>query len=264
MDLNHNLVKDLKNMNLWDKVKDQIIESQGDISGIEGIPAHTKEIYKTSFTTSPFAFIEVAARAQKWVDQALSRNMYLETRDIDETMKIYATAWEKGLKSTYYLHMKPRHTAEQSTTRVNKAEKMGQRGFAAVAKAAATEPAPVAEAIKSPAEMQPQIQPVIRTSPEKPYIAPSSRSFATVAVASTVPLKFGEAEQASATAPLAPAVSTGVVSDKKPLSAATHAFDHVKAALAEGHTKPKVHIAKNGPKVCPTDPAEKALCDSCQ
>lgn len=133
MDINHNLVKDLKNMGIWEKVREAIIENQGDISSIPGIPQHTKDIYKTSFTTSPYAYIEVAARAQKWVDQALSRNMYLETRDIDETMDIYTTAWKKGLKSTYYLHMKPRHTAEQSTTKVNKAEKMGKKGFAAFA-----------------------------------------------------------------------------------------------------------------------------------
>lgn len=130
LDINHNLVMDLKNMGIWEAVKDQIVERQGDISGITGIPDHVKNIYKTSFTISPLAFIEVAARAQKWVDQAISRNMYLETRDIDETMKIYSSAWEKGLKSTYYLHMKPRHTAEQSTVHVNKAEAMGKKGFA--------------------------------------------------------------------------------------------------------------------------------------
>jgi ribonucleoside-diphosphate reductase alpha chain len=132
LDLNHNLVKDLKNMGIWEQVKESIIENQGDISEIEGIPQHIKDIYKTSFTTSPYAFIEVAARAQKWIDQALSRNMYLETRDIDETMKIYMTAWEKGVKTTYYLHMKPRHTAEQSTTNVNKAQKIGKVGFGAL------------------------------------------------------------------------------------------------------------------------------------
>ena len=119
-------------MGLWEEVKEAIIENQGDISGIQSIPQHIKDVYKTSFTTSPYAYIEVAARAQKWVDQALSRNMYLETRDIDETMKIYNTAWEKGVKSTYYLHMKPRHTAEQSTTNVNKAVKMGKVGFGAL------------------------------------------------------------------------------------------------------------------------------------
>ncbi len=153
MDINHNLVKDLKNMNIWDKVKESIIESHGDISEIAEIPSHLKEIYKTAFTTSPHSVIEVAARAQKWVDQALSRNMYLETRDIDETMKIYSTAWEKGLKSTYYLHMKPRHNAEQSTTKVNKAEKMGKIGFGAVALARKVEDAgaPVpAHSIPSP------------------------------------------------------------------------------------------------------------------
>lgn len=133
LDINHNLVRDLKNMDIWDEVKDKIIESQGDLSNIEAIPEHIRNVYKTSFTNSPYAYVEVAARAQKWFDQAISRNIYLETRDIDETMKLYATAWEKGLKSTYYLHMKPRHTAEQSTVRVNKAEAMGRRGFAALA-----------------------------------------------------------------------------------------------------------------------------------
>src|SRR3989338_7478368 len=133
LDINHNLVKDLKNMGIWDEVKGQIIENHGDISGIAIIPEHIREVYKTSFTNDPNAYVEVAARAQKWFDQAISRNIYLETRDIDETMKIYTRAWEKGLKSTYYLHMKPRHSAEQSTVKVNKAEAMGKRGFAVLA-----------------------------------------------------------------------------------------------------------------------------------
>ncbi|MCR4279229.1 MAG: ribonucleoside-diphosphate reductase subunit alpha [Candidatus Zambryskibacteria bacterium] len=132
LDININLVRDLKNLSLWDTVGPKIIERQGDLTGIEEIPDHLKQIYKTSFTTSPYAFIEIAARAQKWVDQALSRNMYLETRDIDETMKIYQTAWEKGVKSTYYLHMRPRHTAEQSTVKVNKSEMTGKKGFGAL------------------------------------------------------------------------------------------------------------------------------------
>ena len=58
--------------------------------------------------------------------------MYLETRDIDETMRIYTAAWDKGVKTTYYLHMKPRHTAEQSTVKVNKSEMTGKKGFGAI------------------------------------------------------------------------------------------------------------------------------------
>ena len=51
--------------------------------------------------------------------------MYLETRDVDEYVNIYMSAWKKGLKTTYYLHVKPRHQAELSTVKVNKAEVIG-------------------------------------------------------------------------------------------------------------------------------------------
>ena len=50
---------------------------------------------------------EVAARAQKWIDQAISRNMYLESRDIGEMTRIYSAAWRKGVKTTYYLRSRP-------------------------------------------------------------------------------------------------------------------------------------------------------------
>lgn len=132
LDLNNNLVNELKKRDLWDKVKGKIIQFQGDIASIDEIPDDIKAVYKTSFTTSPYAYVEVAARAQKWVDQALSRNIYLDTRDNEEIMNIYSTAWEKGVKTTYYLHMKPRHTAEQSTISVNKATATGKVGFGAL------------------------------------------------------------------------------------------------------------------------------------
>ena len=103
----------------------QILRSQGDIQGIDAIPDDIKDVYKTSFQLSPYSFLEVAARAQKWIDQAISRNMYLETRDLGDMMDIYFAAWERGVKTTYYLHMKPRHTAEQSTVKVNKSEDIG-------------------------------------------------------------------------------------------------------------------------------------------
>lgn len=164
LDINNNLVRDLKNLDLWEKVRGKIIELQGDISSIPEIPDHIKAIYKTSFTTSPYAYIEVAARAQKWIDQALSRNMYLETRDIDETMRIYEAAWSKGVKTTYYLHMKPRHTAEQSTVAVNKAVAIGKRGFAAVAQAQVPDSKP-------PSWDKPAIQP--RLIEPEPVVQPA-------------------------------------------------------------------------------------------
>ncbi len=127
LEVNVNLVNALKKLGLWEQVREDILRNQGDIQEIDAIPDAIKAVYRTSFQLSPYAFIEVAGRAQKWIDQALSRNMYLETRDVDEMMKIYSAAWEKGLKTTYYLHVKPRHSAEQSTVKVNKSEGIVQR-----------------------------------------------------------------------------------------------------------------------------------------
>lgn len=132
LEINPNLVQALKKEKLWESTREKILENHGDVSMIDEIPDGIKRIYKTSFDVSAYAYIEVAARAQKWVDMGISRNMYLDVRDIDEIMNIYSTAWDKGLKTTYYLHMKPRHTAEQSTIKVNKAEALGKRGFAAL------------------------------------------------------------------------------------------------------------------------------------
>ena len=126
LEVNVNLVNDLKKIGIWDTVKDEVLARQGDIQGIYEVPQHIKDVYKTSFQLSPYAFIEVAARAQKWVDQAISRNMYLETRNIDDYVEIYTECWKRGLKTTYYLHVKPRHQAEQSTTKVNKSEELAK------------------------------------------------------------------------------------------------------------------------------------------
>lgn len=127
LEVNVNMVNALKAEGLWEQVKDEVLANQGDIQEIDVIPQRIKDVYKTSFQLSPYAFIEVAARAQKWVDQAISRNMYLATRDIDEYEKIYMEAWKRGLKTTYYLHVKPRHQAEQSTTKVNKTEELAKK-----------------------------------------------------------------------------------------------------------------------------------------
>lgn len=129
LELNFNLVRRLKKLGLWEKVRQEILEAQGDLTYLQDIPEDIKKIHKDSFSVDPKAFIEIAARAQKWVDQAISRNMYLTTRDTEEIMNLYLNAWEKGLKTTYYLHMKPRHTAEQSTVSVNKSSAIGKKGF---------------------------------------------------------------------------------------------------------------------------------------
>ncbi len=234
LDINHNLVKDLKNLGLWETVRERIVEYQGDISAIAEIPDHIKAIYKTSFTTSAYAFIEVAARAQKWMDQAISRNMYLDTRDIDETMKIYMTAWEKGVKSTYYLHMKPRHTAEQSTVNVNKSSMTGKVGFGALRKAAE-----------------------VKTSDESELMADSAPSTMTVE-----PEPISQPVVAVVQATLDIERLKSINEPVRATASTTSNSEAPRVGFAEVKAKPKVIFA--GEKTCPTDPAELAQCDSCQ
>lgn len=279
IDINHNLVKDLKNMGIWEKVKGEIVERQGDIADIAGIPEHIKDIYKTSFTTSPYAYIEVAARAQKWVDQGLSRNMYLETRDIDETMKIYQTAWEKGVKSTYYLHMKPRHTAEQSTVAVNKGQQIGKSGFAALGlkKESGAFALPLQKSLDSVLETP------VSTAPVTAYVAPvfpneiakesealvtAEKILQNAPVQMATPIMETPVVKSGGFASVAPApvVQTGYQ------SMAAIKIPEPVAQVMQMPLEEKLLVAKptpvmqssNAAKVCPIDPAERAQCDSCQ
>jgi ribonucleoside-diphosphate reductase alpha chain len=141
LEVNRNLVAALSERGLWDEVKEDLMRAQGDLSEIAAVPRDLKEIYRTSFQLSPYAYLNVAGRAQKWIDQAISRNIYLASRDVGEMVDLYTTAWKMGVKTTYYLHMMPRHSAEQSTVKINKAEQLrgtdagngssgtGRRGF---------------------------------------------------------------------------------------------------------------------------------------
>ena len=238
LDINHNLVKDLKILDLWEEVKEKIIENRGDIADIEAIPQHVRDVYKTSFTNSPYAYVEVAARAQKWFDQAISRNIYLETRDIDETMKIYMTAWEKGLKSTYYLHMKPRHNAEQSTTRVNKAEIIGKRGFAAIGDRLKAE----GEAIKAPTVGFGRVTAEPNSSPVVPNIQEPLIKIEPV-VEEKVPETIVEILP-EANVEIAPRIQ---------------GFAQVSAPVA-----PRADLEKPKMNVVISDPGDEMVCDSCQ
>lgn len=272
LDLNHNLVKDLKNMGLWEETKEKIIEAQGDISQIDELPGYFKEIYKTAFTTNPYAYIEVAARAQKWVDQALSRNMYLESRDMGDMRQVYMTAWKKGLKTTYYLHMKPRHTAEQSTTNVNKQEMTGKRGFGSIKLAAAGVPA---DAVPSPLDMSPSPMPAEAAPMVHVPAAPvPARGFAAVTnVSQNAPAAVAKTEVVAAvtTAPIVAvaAVQAAVVPQAAPAPIAVAAPVSAPAPMGFSAVK-TAPVADTAPKAkkeyaMPDDGADNPnVCIACQ
>jgi ribonucleoside-diphosphate reductase alpha chain len=114
--LNNYLVEDLKKLGLWDEVMVHDLKYfDGSVMPIERIPADLKRMYATAFEIDPRWLIEAGARRQKWIDQAQSLNLYLAEpsgKKLDETYKF---AWQRGLKTTYYLRTMGATYAEKST-----------------------------------------------------------------------------------------------------------------------------------------------------
>ncbi|HET7260245.1 MAG TPA: ribonucleoside-diphosphate reductase subunit alpha [Casimicrobiaceae bacterium] len=116
--VNEQLVADLKALNLWDEVMVADLKHfDGSLARIDRIPATLRELYATAFEVDPTWIVEAGARRQKWIDQAQSLNIYMagaSGKKLDETYKL---AWQRGLKTTYYLRSLAATSAEKSTGR---------------------------------------------------------------------------------------------------------------------------------------------------
>jgi ribonucleoside-diphosphate reductase alpha chain len=115
------LVSDLKKLGLWDaEMVDDLKYFDGIITEIERIPADLKELYRTAFEIEPRWLIECASRRQKWIDMGQSLNLYIAQPNGKQLSEMYLLAWEKGLKTTYYLRSQAATQIEKSTTDTNK------------------------------------------------------------------------------------------------------------------------------------------------
>ena len=79
-----------------------------------------KELYRTAFEIDSRWLIECASRRQKWLDMSQSLNLYLAQASGKQMSEMYLLAWEKGLKTTYYLRSLAATQIEKSTTDVNR------------------------------------------------------------------------------------------------------------------------------------------------
>jgi ribonucleoside-diphosphate reductase alpha chain len=114
--VNETLVNDLKARGLWDEVMVSDLKYfDGSLSKIERAPADLKAIYATAFDIDPSWLVEAAARRQKWIDQAQSLNLYFAVPSGKKLNDTYMLAWQRGLKTTYYLRSLGATAAEKST-----------------------------------------------------------------------------------------------------------------------------------------------------
>ncbi|MFA6066601.1 MAG: ribonucleoside-diphosphate reductase subunit alpha [Candidatus Babeliaceae bacterium] len=114
--INTYLVKDLKELNLWNQdMLNQIKYHDGDIGAIVGIPDDLKERYKTAFELDAQWLIALTAVKGKWIDQSQSHNVFLKGVSGQKLHDVYMTAWKSGLKTTYYLRTLGATQIEKST-----------------------------------------------------------------------------------------------------------------------------------------------------
>ncbi len=108
LQVNRYLVEELKALGLWtDAVRAKIKQAEGSIQGIEEIPAEIRAIYRTVWELPMRSLIDMAAERGAFIDQSQSLNLFMESPNIGQMSSMYMYAWQRGLKTTYYLRSRP-------------------------------------------------------------------------------------------------------------------------------------------------------------
>jgi len=108
LQVNKYLIQELKNIGLWnDRVRSDIKRNEGSIQNVKEIPEDIKRIYRTAWELPMRALIDMAADRGAFIDQSQSLNLFIESPTIGKLSSMYMYAWEKGLKTTYYMRSRP-------------------------------------------------------------------------------------------------------------------------------------------------------------
>jgi ribonucleoside-diphosphate reductase alpha chain len=114
--VNKHLLKDLVELNMWnDDMKNRILTNSS-VQGIDGIPAHIKEIYKTVWEIKQRNIIDMAADRGAYICQSQSLNLFVDAPSTSKLTSMHFYAWKSGLKTgMYYLRTKAATQAVQFT-----------------------------------------------------------------------------------------------------------------------------------------------------
>ena len=88
-------------------VWNSILEKGGSVQHLDFLTPEEKAVFKTSFEIDQRWLLEFAADRAPYIDQAQSLNLFIPA-DVDkwDLMMLHFQAWEKGIKSLYYLRSK--------------------------------------------------------------------------------------------------------------------------------------------------------------
>ena len=151
LQVNRYLVRDLQALGLWNEsIRNRIKMAEGSVQDLTELPEHLRAVYRTAWEVPMRSLIDMGADRGAFIDQSQSLNLFVETPNIGKLSSMYFYAWQKGLKTTYYLRSRPATRIAKAT--VNGAG-MGTTMPAAPAPAAvaqATEAEAVACSLENP------------------------------------------------------------------------------------------------------------------
>jgi len=106
--VNKYLVDELKNLGLWtDEIRTKIRLAEGSVQDIAEFTDDLKAIYRTAWEIPMRSLIDMQADRGAFIDQSASLNLFMESPNIGKLSSMYMYAWQKGLKTTYYLRSRP-------------------------------------------------------------------------------------------------------------------------------------------------------------
>jgi ribonucleoside-diphosphate reductase alpha chain len=106
--VNKYLVAELQAAVLWtDEIRTKIKLGEGSIQDVPELSDEIKQIYRTAWEIPMRSLIDMAADRGAFIDQSQSLNLFMESPNIGKLSSMYMYAWQKGLKTTYYLRSRP-------------------------------------------------------------------------------------------------------------------------------------------------------------
>src|SRR5205807_1191768 len=86
----------------------------GSIADLDWIPEDVRARYRTAWEIPQRALIDMAAARTPYLDQSQSLNLFMASPTIGKLSSMYAYAWKRGIKTTYYLRSRPATRIAQS------------------------------------------------------------------------------------------------------------------------------------------------------
>jgi ribonucleoside-diphosphate reductase alpha chain len=120
------------------------------VQDLTELPENLRAIYRTAWEIPMRSLIDMAADRGAFIDQSQSLNLFVESPNIGKLSSMYMYAWQKGLKTTYYLRSRPA-TRIAKTTIASGATTAAPTGLAPTQAPAMAAPVAVPVPVAAPA-----------------------------------------------------------------------------------------------------------------